>query len=56
MDFDAFLEEASKKIKKKKIKIKSLSTKKRKEVLESIILDDECTSVPQTEAGRRAYK
>ncbi|MFA5405962.1 MAG: hypothetical protein WC307_01235 [Candidatus Nanoarchaeia archaeon] len=56
MDFDSFLEEASRKVKKKKLNSKSLSDKKRKEVLESVILDDECTGVPQSESGRKVYK
>ena len=56
MDFDAFLDEASRKVKKKKLKVKSISSKKRNELLEGIILDDECTNVPQSEAGRRTYK
>ena len=56
MDFDAFLEEASRKVKKKKLKVKSLSSKKRKELLEEALLDDECTAVPQTESGRRVYE
>ncbi len=56
MDFDLFLEEASKRVKKKKLKIKSVSSKKKKELMEKIILDDECTTVPQTDSGRRTYK
>ena len=55
MDFDSFLEEASRKVKKKKLSTKSYSTKKRKEVLEGILLDDECEGVPQTDSGRRIY-
>lgn len=56
MDFDSFLEEASRKVKKKKLKVKKLSSKKRKEVLENVLLDDECTGVPQTDSGRRVYE
>ncbi len=56
MDFDAFVDEASRKVKKKKLAVKSVSTKKRNELLESIVIDDECTGVPQTDAGGRTYK
>jgi|GEM_PF-3026244 len=56
MDFDSFLEEASRKVKKKKLKKRSLSSKKRQEVLEEALLDDECTAVPQTDDGRRVYE
>ncbi|MBD3312509.1 hypothetical protein GF352_03595 [archaeon] len=55
MDFDSFLEEATRKVKKKKLKKRSLSSKKRKEELENILLDDECEAVPQTDSGRRVY-
>lgn len=55
MDFDSFVEEASRKVKKKKLSKKSINTKKRKEVLENILLDDECEAVPQTDSGRRVY-
>jgi hypothetical protein len=55
MDFDAFLKEASRKVKKKGLKKKKLTTKKRKEVLESALLDDECEGVPQTDDGRKTY-
>jgi len=56
MDFDAFVEEASRKVKKKKLKTKSLSSKKRQEILEEVLLDDECTAVPQSDHGRRVYE
>ncbi|HLE05792.1 MAG TPA: hypothetical protein VI790_00400 [Candidatus Nanoarchaeia archaeon] len=56
MDFDAFTEEVSRKIKKKKLKVKSLSSKKQKEVLENVILDDECTSIPQMDVSTKVYK
>ena len=56
MDFDAFVDEATRKVKKKKLAVKSISTKKRGELLENIVIDDECTGVPQTEAGGKVYK
>ncbi len=56
MDFDAFLKEAEKKAKKKKLKVKAISTKKRKELLEGIVLDDECQSIPQPDESRKVYK
>lgn len=56
MDFDAFVEETSRKVKKKKLSVKAVSSKKRAEVLESMIIDDECTGVPQTDSGEKVYK
>ena len=56
MDFDAFLEEAVKKVKKKKLKVKAVSTKKRKELLEGIVLDNECQEIPQPSESRKVYK
>lgn len=56
MDFDSFLDEVSRKVKKKKLKVKSLSSKKRDELMENIILDDECTPVPQSEEGHKTYE
>jgi hypothetical protein len=55
MDFDAFLKEASRKVKKKKFRKSKLTPKKQKEILESALLDDECEGVPQTDDGRKTY-
>lgn len=55
MDFDLFLEDLKKKTPKLKgsKKTSKLSVKER---LESAILDDKCTEMPQTNDGRRVYK
>ncbi len=55
MDFDLFLEEMRKRAPKTK-KFRKTSGKKVMEKLESAILDDSCTEIPQTNDGRRAYK
>ncbi len=55
MDFDLFLEEIKKKTPKFK-KTKRAESKKLKERVESAILDDKCTEIPQTNDGRRVYK
>jgi hypothetical protein len=54
MDFDLFLEEMKKRTPKRKVK--KTNPKKVKDKLESAILDDRCTEIPQTNDGRRAYK
>ena len=54
MNFDAFLEEATRQVKKKQIK-KTSSKKKIEDALESIIFYDECVGIPQTEHGRKTY-
>ncbi len=55
MDFDLFLEEMKKKTPKTK-KFKKTQGGKVRDKLESAILDDKCTEIPQTSEGRRAYK
>ncbi len=55
MDFDLFLEEMKKRVPKAR-KFRKISRKKDKERVESAVLDDKCTEIPQTSDGRRAYK
>jgi len=54
MDFDAFLEDVKKKIKVKKVIKKSRGNIKDR--TESVIFDDKCLAVPQTDIGLKVYK
>lgn len=54
MDFDAFLEDVKKKVKVKKTVKKSRGNLKDR--TESVIFDDKCSAVPQTDSGIKVYK
>lgn len=54
MDFDAFLEDVKKKVRAKKVK--KLTRGSLKDRIESVLFDDKCTAIPQSDNGRKIYK